>query len=184
MIQIWLESCLRFANGDTYFHLAISDSNISRKTEIHRLLINHPGININSQNALDETPLVKAIKFKNKDLVDLILNHPKFDAKLSLIDYALLLSVKLENIFLKINQIESLDVNYNHVTTVCKDTEKSNYHHHEPKDKITTPLIETVKTGNLKIVKAIINHSSFDPNRSQIFNLPHHCNKKEEFGAF
>lgn len=58
---------IRFANGDTYLHLAISYGDISRITDFHRLLLNHPGIDINSQNVFNETPLVKAIKLKNED---------------------------------------------------------------------------------------------------------------------
>lgn len=71
----------RLFNGDTYFHLSIEGNSV---TSIQTLLLN---VNINSQNASKETPLVKAVKTENKELVEMILNHHKFDASLSLIDY-------------------------------------------------------------------------------------------------
>lgn len=108
----------RFTNGDTFFHLSIEGKNV---TPIQTLLLNHPSININVQNALKETPLVKAVKTENKELVEMILNHSKFKASLSLIDYAFLLSVKFKDILKCLLKIDSLDVNYNHVLIKSKN---------------------------------------------------------------
>ena len=51
-------------------------------------------------------------------------------------------------------KIDSLDVNYNHVLTISE----GDYLHKEVEETIV-PLIEAVKTGDLEIIKIIINHS-------------------------
>lgn len=61
----------RLINRDTYFHLAIEGKSV---TPIQILFLNYPSVNINVENALKETPLVKAVKTENKELVGMILN--------------------------------------------------------------------------------------------------------------
>lgn len=140
----------RITNGDTYFHLSIEEKSV---TPIQTLL----------QNDLKETPLVKAVKTENKELVEMILNHPKFNPSLSLIDYAFLLSVKFKDILKILLKIDSLDVNFNHDLIISE-----NSYFNEKKEETITPLIEAVKTGDLEIIKIIIEHKSFDPIISQI----------------
>lgn len=155
----------RFENGDTYLHVAINQ----RFTPIQRLLLNHPKIDINAVNGLNQTPLVKAVECNNKELVELILNHPKFDPSRSLLEYAFFLSTKTKDILKCIIKIDSLDVNYNHI--IVKDKQKDQkvlFSNHKPIEEVTTPLTEAVKIGDLEIVKSIVNHHSFDPIRSHI----------------
>ena len=137
------------------------------------LLLNHPDIDINSSNALKETPLVKAVKCKNIELIELIMNHPKFDASLSLLDYAFMLSIESKNIFMMLIKAKSLDVNYLHVYQKPNDDDNNKYRsyimqNNIKKESFTTPLIKATENDDLEIIKVIIEHSSFDLNRSCI----------------
>lgn len=99
----------RINNRDTYIHLAINGNSV---TPIHLLLLNHHSIDINASKVFNEAPLVKAVKFENEELIELILNHPKFNASLSNLNYAFMLSVKSKEIFMMLIKSDSLDDNY------------------------------------------------------------------------
>lgn len=99
----------RINNRDTYIHLAINGNSV---TPIHLLLLNHHSIDINATNVFNEAPLVKDVKFENKEQIELIMYHPKFNASLSNLNYAFMLSVKSKEIFMMLIKSDSLDDNY------------------------------------------------------------------------
>lgn len=137
----------RTKNNDTYLHVAIDEEEI---TPIQKILINHPDIEINASNALSETPLTKANKFRNIELVDQIVSHPKFDPKLSHLDQAFAYSIPSKELSRKFIQMKSLDVN-------------SNEFH-----QIMTPLMLAIQFNDIELIEMITHHPTFDQVKSKI----------------
>lgn len=134
-------------NNDTYLHVAIDGEEF---TPIQKILINHPDIEINASNALSETPLTKATKFKNIELVDLIIAHPKFDPKLSHLDQAFAYSIPSKELSRKFIQMKSFDMN-------------SNEFH-----QIMTPLMLAIQFNDIELIEMITHHPTFDQVKSKI----------------
>ena len=142
----------KLQDGNSYLHIAIDGQEL---TEIQKILINHPDIDINSQNGISETPLTIAILKENIELIELILSHPKFDPKLSLLDYAFYLSIPFKNISRRLLKVDSIDVNY-HSTSIQDQQLK------------ITPLMKAIELNDIELAELIIHHPSFNPSKSKI----------------
>ena len=131
-------------NGDTPLIISIKQNYY----EIAKLLVDHPKIDVNIHNFDHQTALTIAAKNGKKNFIDLIINNEGFNPKESLLNYAFLISKgeTLKNLL----SIKSLDVNYIDYTS------------------FKTPLIDAVLSNDIEKVDLIINHPSFDKNKSQL----------------
>lgn len=135
--------------GDTPLMIAIRQNNF----DIVELLIKEPNINVNIQNFEQETALTIATTNKLHKIIDLIINHKKFDPIESQANYSFILSYG--EISRKFLSIKSLDVNY---LLFSKDKEIS----------FQTPLLISIGLNDIEKVKSITSHPSFNGIKSRI----------------
>ena len=141
-------------NGDTPLISAIKNKN----NELAILLINNPQTNINWRNMKQHTALTLAIYNQMEDVVLNIINHESFDPEESNLDYAFYIS---SNHFAEqLSLIEGLDVNYCHEEQ-SKETKKTLF---------KTTLMHAIKNEQFDKIDIIINHKSFDQEKSLIIN--------------
>lgn len=163
--------------GNTPLMIAVENNNI----ELVELLIGIPQTDINMRNFLQQTPLTIAVKKKREKVVPLLVDNERFDPVESRLNYAFFESSG--QISSQLISVEGLDVNYKLEGTVEKYQEinsnndgyygyyLSKYQTKRPIEKVSvfeTTLIHAVSTNDVEMVDMIINHSSFDPVKSQL----------------
>ncbi|KAK8875507.1 hypothetical protein M9Y10_005673 [Tritrichomonas musculus] len=124
---------------------------------IAEMLIKHPKTNINNRNSNNQTALVLAVMLKQLNIIELLINDEKFDPEESLLDYSFFISSFISSQYLIASKL--LDVNYFYFGEYSQiDCDFVND---------TVLVKETILNNNDKI-DLIINHSSFDKDKSHL----------------
>ena len=166
--------------GNTPLIIAVQNNNF----DIVKLLIETPKTDINMMNYYDQTALIIAVINHFDNLIDLLLNDDKFDPEESKLNYSFFISSG-ETSKRLIASAKSLDVNYKLSRHLKNNLTYENYMEHFKKDNLTkekketvvfyqpinkygTALTNAVDDNNIDMIDLIINHSSFDKNKSLI----------------
>ena len=166
-------------NGNTPLMIAIIKLNI----RIAKILINYPKTNINSRNKVQETALTIAVEKKLPEVIDFLIKNERFDPDESHLNFAFYKS--FGRIATQLSSLKSLDVNYKLSRHLKNNLTYENYMEHFKKDNLTkekketvafyqpinkygTALTNAVDDNNIDMIDLIINHSSFDKNKSLI----------------
>lgn len=115
--------------------------------EIAKLLIKHPKTDINLKSANNESAFYVSINKGFTEIVEILLNDERFDPKENEVDYAFCYS----NATISKMLISTNFVDINHVF-----------------DNQMTALIKSVQMNNNEKIDLIINHPSFDKDKSNI----------------
>lgn len=159
-------------SGNTFLNDAIQNG----KTEIAELILKYPKTDINSRNFQNQSPLVLAVKQNDLSLVDDILNDDRFDPEESLFINALFASKG--EVLMHLASSKYLDVN----RKIIYNSKLINDNQYGPtfrsfgmkvngNDQINeykTPLIHAVELHDLDLINIIINHPSFDVEKSDL----------------
>ncbi|KAK8841740.1 hypothetical protein M9Y10_026687 [Tritrichomonas musculus] len=144
---------------------AISKNNI----ELAKLLIKHPKTDINL-GMNERTALIEAVDKNLIDIVSLLISNDKFDPEESLLDYAFFISFgKVPGLLIN---IKSLDVNY---TEYKKTLNQLTY---------VTTLTNAIESNLNEKIDLIINHHSFDKDKSDLSAALFKAIEKNNYSAF
>lgn len=165
-------------SGSTPLMIFRNCKTFNKNLEIAKLLIESPKTNINLRNYKKETALTFAVKQQLQNIIKLLINNVRFNAKESRIEYALFKS-KEEISLCLLNECKDLDVNHRlYIETVEKiSNHKNDFKFAIPLENdeqqansgtFETSLIHSVIEKDIDKLKLIINHPSFNAVKSQV----------------
>ena len=140
--------------------VAINESN----TKIAELLIQQPQTDINLTSYNGESALLFAVKNKQQEIIELLVNDERFDQNESKLCLALLLAK--DEIFDQLCSLSFLDVN--HPISLLKKDESSMIQHSYISYK-TTALVHLTRINDVDKIDMILKHPSFDKYKSDVY---------------
>ena len=142
--------------GDNSLMIAIKKKNV----DIAMLLIQNPKIDINMKNINNQTALLLAVNSSLFDVIDAILANEKFDPKINIINQIFYFSSPKVAEHLLSSKYIDVNVTYAKASKELSSTFSSR------RSSILTKLVEAVNSDSIELVNLIINHHSFDQEKS------------------
>lgn len=136
----------------------------NKNADVAELLINHPKIDINSNNYGDQTALTIAVQNELIKIVDLLINHESFDPEESRLNYSFGITNN-DEIAKKLISSKYLDINESIIDVPNQQIRYGNFN----SNQVETPLNIAVKNNNQEMVDLIIHHPSFDKTKSKLY---------------
>ncbi|KAK8838502.1 hypothetical protein M9Y10_033130 [Tritrichomonas musculus] len=148
-----------------------------KNTKIAELLISNPKTDINAVDLCDDSAFIIAVRNNLKEIVDLLIKDERFDPIKSGFNFAFFNASN--EIIEQLSSSEFLDVNYNYEIMDMKNNHRI---FKEALEK--TALIHSVEINDIEKFDFIINHPTFDKDKSDVINAIFAAAKNNNVGIF
>lgn len=150
-----------FETGDSPLIVSVREKHF----DIAKLLIDFPSTNINHRNYQRQTALTIAAKNNSMNIINLLIENERFNAEES--QFNLAFYIANNEISKQMISSKFLDINYQY-DRLKNQNLSSQIHLLTYQNNSMTKLTKASRTNDIELIDLIINHPSFDKNKSQI----------------